>query len=91
LKTVYACAGAGAMALALILGNDEVAAQEGRTNDRDTTAAQNVRREDDQFNYGILGLAGLLGLLGLMPRDRRGGNGITVRDGAGNVKDTARR
>jgi hypothetical protein len=77
--------------LAVIAANGDMAAQEGRTNDRDATAAQNVGTKDDRFNYGILGLAGLGGLLGLMPRDRRGGKGITVRDGDGNLRDTPHR
>jgi CheY-like chemotaxis protein len=91
LKILNAWAAASAVAVALIVGNGDVAAQEARTNDRDATAAQNVRNTADRFDYGILGLGGLLGLLGLMPRDRRGGNGIAVRDGDLNVKDSARR
>ena len=47
------------------------------------------RTDDDGFDYGWLGLAGLLGLLGLLPR-RAPQTGVTVRDGAGNVKQQIR-
>ena len=56
-----------------------------RTYDRTPATSSQPSRDDDRgFDYGWLGLAGLVGLLGLLPRDRR--NGITMRDGNGNVK-----
>ena len=69
---------------------DDRVAQGTRTYDRTPAPSSGATRDDDRgFDYGWLGLAGLVGLLGLLPRDRH--NGITVRDGAGNVKDTIRR
>jgi hypothetical protein len=54
------------------------------------TVESNTRRDDDGgFNYGWLGLAGLIGLAGLLPRGRAVEN-FTVRDGAGNVKQSVR-
>jgi hypothetical protein len=67
--------------------DDSGAAQDTRTYDRTPAPSSETRRDDDRaFDYGWLGLAGLVGLLGLLPRDRA--NGITVRDGAGNVKNS---
>ena len=74
--------------IALAFCSASALAQDERTNDRAATTTSDTRHDDAGFDYGWLGLAGLLGLLGLLPRDR---GGITVRDGAGNVKDTSRR
>jgi hypothetical protein len=83
-KAIIAIAAATTVGLVLAFGCASTIAQE-RTNDqRPPTTTVDTRRDDAAFDYGWLGLAGLLGLLGLLPRDR---GGITVRDGAGNVKD----
>lgn len=59
------------------------------TADARPTVESNTHRDDDGFNYGWLGLAGLIGLAGLLPRGRAAEN-FTVRDGAGNVKQSVR-
>ena len=89
-KALIAFALITTIALVLAFGSASTVAQDDRTNDRAPTTSSDVRRNDGGFNYGWLGLVGLAGLLGLLPRNA-GGSGITVRDGAGNVKDTIRR
>jgi hypothetical protein len=95
-KALNALAATTTLAIALAVGSASATAQDAGTADSTvTTADPTVRttvdtmdREPD-FNWGWLGLAGLVGLLGLMPRDK--GTSVTMRDGAGNVKDTPRR
>jgi len=88
-KAVIALTATTTLALVLAVGTASTVAQE-RTNDQAVTTATDTRHDDRGFDYGWLGLAGLIGLLGLLPRNQ-GGSGITVRDGAGNIKDSARR
>lgn len=83
-KAFNSCAVAATIAFTLAVSCAAGLAQDSASNDRrpvETTS----RTDDEGFNYGWLGLAGLLGLLGLMPRNANR-TGVTVRDGAGNVK-----
>jgi hypothetical protein len=82
------------LAATTILGSaltfvSSTSAQDAVRPERTPPTVSDTRANDEAFNYGWLGLAGLLGLLGLMPRNR-GVGGVTVRDGAGNVKNTVR-
>jgi hypothetical protein len=88
-KTLLTFAATATISFVLAIGSASVSAQDKATNDRPGTSASNRPVDDREFNYGWLGLAGLLGLLGLLPRNRAT-NDITVRDGAGNVKSSAR-
>lgn len=102
-KALNALAAATTLAIALAVGSASATAQDAGTADSTVTTADSTVRTADptvrttvdtvdrepDFNWGWLGLAGLVGLLGLMPRDRPAA--VTMRDGAGNVKDTPRR
>ena len=102
-KAINVFAATTTLTIALAVGSAGAMAQDARPADSTVTTADptvrtadptarttvdTVDREPD-FNWGWLGLAGLLGLLGLMPRDK--GTSVTMRDGAGNVKETTRR
>lgn len=84
-KAFNNCAFAATIGLALAASCANGLAQDSAINDRRPAVDATSRSDDDTFNYGWLGLAGLLGLLGLMPRNTNP-TGVTVRDGAGNVK-----
>lgn len=86
MKALNALAATTTLALALAFCSG-TSAQEAVRTERTPTTVSDTRPHDEGFNYGWLGLAGLIGLLGLMPRNR-GVGGVTVRDGAGNVKNS---
>ena len=88
MKALNVLAATSTLTLALTFGSS-TSAQDAVRPDRTPTTVSDTGPNDEAFNYGWLGLAGLLGLLGLMPRNR-GGDGVTMRDGAGNVKNTVR-
>lgn len=87
-KAFSSCACAVTVGLTLAFSCASGVAQDA-VNDRPEPGNSSRTDDDDGFDYGWLGLAGLLGLLGLMPR-RAPQNGVTVRDGGGNVKQQIR-
>lgn len=88
MKALNVLAATTTLALVLTFGAS-TSAQEAVRADRTPATVSDARSQDEAFNYGWLGLVGLIGLVGLMPRNRDAG-GLTVRDGAGNVKNPAR-